>query len=118
MELSLAFIYLPTPDVHASLRYYRDVLGYNELWREGDTTVGLGVTGSDTALMISHAADHSEGGPGPIFMAPDVVQFLADNPELEPVAPPTPIPDGTMASFCDPGGNWFYILDQKDAAEG
>ena len=108
---SLAFIYVPTPDVAASLRFYREVLGCDELWREGEDTVGISLPGAEVALMIDRATADG-GGPGPMFMVPDVTRFLADHPDLTPVAPPAEIPGGMLASFLDPGGNWFYLLDQ------
>jgi catechol 2,3-dioxygenase-like lactoylglutathione lyase family enzyme len=44
--MKLEFCYLPTTDLAASLRLYRDALGFDELWREGDTTVGLAIPGT------------------------------------------------------------------------
>src|SRR5262245_24518378 len=65
MPLPIAFIYLPTRDLDASLHLFRDVLGHDELWREGDDTVGLGVPGSDVALMLDRTPGTEHGGPGP-----------------------------------------------------
>ena len=110
--LPIAFIYVPTRDLDASLHLFRDVLGHDELWREGEDTVGLAVPGTDIALMLDGAAapDH---GPGPIFMADSVHDFIAEHPELEPAGGPDEIPGGALASFQDPVGNWFYVLDQS-----
>ena len=116
MGLPLVFMYVPTPDLEATLHWYRDVMGHDELWREGEDTVGLATPGSDIALMLDRVPDPDMGGPGPIFIAEDVKAHLAEHPDLKPVAEPMDIPDGTLASFQDPTGNWFYILDQKGAA--
>lgn len=110
MPLPIAFLYLPTRDLDASLHLFRDVLGHDEVWREGEDTVALAVPGTDVALMLDRAG---QGGPGPIFMADRVHDFLAEHPELEPVSEPEEIPGGALASFRDPAGNWFYVLDQS-----
>ena len=52
--MKLEFMYLPTQDLDAALALYRDTLGFDELWREGELTVGLG-TGTEVALMIDAA---------------------------------------------------------------
>ena len=61
--MKLQFMYLPTQDLDAALALYRDALGFDELWREGDETVGLN-TGTEVALMID-AAPMPDSGPGP-----------------------------------------------------
>ena len=47
--MKLEFLLIPTTDLGASLALYRDVLGFTELWREGDTTAALAV-GFDFAV--------------------------------------------------------------------
>jgi catechol 2,3-dioxygenase-like lactoylglutathione lyase family enzyme len=37
--MKLEFLYTPTRDLQASLGLYRDELGWEEAWREGDSTV-------------------------------------------------------------------------------
>lgn len=39
--MKLAFLYYPVKNMEESLTYYRDVLGYEEAWREGEHTVAL-----------------------------------------------------------------------------
>ncbi len=115
MAAPLAFIYLPTTDLEASLRWYRDELGHDELWREGDDTVGLAVPDTDIGLMLDRVPVGDESGPGPMFLTDDVEKFVADHPELEPATPVIAIPDGALVSFRDPAGNWVYVLDQHQA---
>ncbi|MGF1647445.1 MAG: VOC family protein [Kineosporiaceae bacterium] len=117
MALPLAFMYLPTPDLPASLRFYRDELGHDELWREGEDTVGLAVPGSDVALMIDRVVPGATGGPGPMFLADSLDDFLARHPDLSPATGPIDIPDGSLAGFRDPSGNWFFVLDQRKAGD-
>ena len=73
--MKLEFMYLPTQDLDATLALYRDTLGFDELWREGELTVGL-APGTDVALMIDAAAEPG-CGPGPIFITDDVKAFHA-----------------------------------------
>jgi predicted enzyme related to lactoylglutathione lyase len=107
--MKLAFVYSPTTDLPAALAYYRDVLGLDEAWREGDETVVFALPDSDVQLMVS--VDSGPGGP--IYLVDDVREFLAAHPHIE--AEPMDIPGGTMASFTDPAGNTMSVLDQRHA---
>ena len=115
--MKLEFCYLPTSDLAASLRLYRDALGFDELWREGDTTVGLAIPGNEAALMIDGAG--LEGwGPGPIFGVDRVVDFRAEHPELDVVTEPYEIPGGHLMAARDPAGNMIYVMDQSTDGAG
>ena len=108
--MRLEFVYLPVPDLAAALALYRDQLGFDELWREGELTVGLGIPGTETALMIDAAAAPGSG-PGPVFGV-DSVEAWLDGRELDVAMPPTEIPGGRIMAFRDGGGNQVYVLDQ------
>ena len=111
--MRLEFIYLPVPDLDGALALYRDQLGFDELWREGSTTVGLAIAGSETALMVD--ADPMPGSaPGPIFSVDRVDDWLAGH-ELDVVTGPFDIPGGRIASFRDAAGNQVYVMDQSTA---
>ena len=113
--MRLEFCYLPTSDLAASLRLYRDTLGFDELWREGEQTVGLAIPGNEAALMIDGAG--LEGwGPGPIFGVDSVRDFHAEHAELDVVTEPFEIPGGMLMALRDPGGNVVYVLDQSSDA--
>jgi predicted enzyme related to lactoylglutathione lyase len=110
--MKLEFMYLPTQDLDAALALYRDTLGFDELWREGDLTVGL-ATGTEVALMVDAAADPGFG-PGPIFITDDVQAFHAKNDgAYELSIPPFEIPGGFMSGFTDSSGNVIYVMDQS-----
>jgi catechol 2,3-dioxygenase-like lactoylglutathione lyase family enzyme len=110
--MKLEFMYLPTQDLDAALALYRDTLGFDELWREGDLTVGL-ATGTEVALMVDAAADPGFG-PGPIFITDDVQAFHAKHDgAYDLTLPPFEIPGGFMSGFKDPGGNFIYVMDQS-----
>ena len=109
--MRLEFIYLPTTDLQATLALYRDGLGFDELWREGELTVGLGIPGTETALMVDAAAVDGSG-PGPVFGVERVDAWL-EGKELDVLMPPMDIPGGRIMSFRDPGGNQVYVMDQS-----
>ena len=110
--MKLEFMYLPTQDLDAALALYRDTLGFDELWREGEQTVGL-ATGTEVALMIDAAAMPG-WGPGPIFITDDVKAFHAKHDgAYELTMPPFEIPGGFMSAFKDAGGNDIYVMDQS-----
>jgi catechol 2,3-dioxygenase-like lactoylglutathione lyase family enzyme len=113
--MRLEFCYLPTTDLAASLRLYRDTLGFDELWREGEQTVGLAIPGNETALMID-GAGLDGWGPGPIFGVDSVTDFRAQHGELEVVTEPYEIPGGHLMAARDPAGNMLYVMDQSGDA--
>ena len=114
--MKLEFIYLPTPDIDRSLALYRDTLGFDELWREGDETVGLAVPGTEVALMLD-AGGMPEWGPGPMFVVDDAAAFHARHDgAYELSVPPFEIPGGFFSGFRDPGGNPVYVMDQRSEA--
>jgi predicted enzyme related to lactoylglutathione lyase len=112
-SMRLEFIYLPTSDLQPALALYRDALGFDELWREGELTVGLAIPGTETAIMVDAAAAPGSG-PGPIFGV-DSVDTWVDGRDLDVVMPPTDIPGGRLLGFRDPGGNHVYVMDQSAA---
>jgi catechol 2,3-dioxygenase-like lactoylglutathione lyase family enzyme len=113
--MRLEFIYLPTNDLPSALALYRDRLGFDEVWREGELTVGLRIDGTDTALMVDAAAVPG-APPGPIFGVDRVDDWLADREEaLDVFMPPADIPGGRLMGFRDPAGNHLYVLDQSTA---
>jgi catechol 2,3-dioxygenase-like lactoylglutathione lyase family enzyme len=115
--MKLEFLCVPTRDLQASLALYRDELGWEEAWREGDSTVSLKHPGSDVQLMLV-AGDGAESAFGPLFVLDDVQRFDAERPRgLRVTAEPEEIPGGYLATYEDPSGNTIYVMDQSlDAA--
>ncbi len=110
--MKLEFLYAPTSDLSAALALYRDELGWEEAWREGETTVSLKMPGTDVQLML----DATEGGGpfGPVFVHDDVKRFFAERPAaLSASSEPDEIPGGFLATFEDPSGNVIYVMDQS-----
>jgi catechol 2,3-dioxygenase-like lactoylglutathione lyase family enzyme len=116
--MKLEFLSVPTHDLQASLALYRDELGWEEAWREGDSVVSLKLPGSDVQLMLV-AGDGAESPFGPIFVLDDVRRFDADRPSrLRVGSEPEEIPGGYLATYEDPSGNTIYVMDQSLEAAG
>lgn len=110
--MKLEFLYVPTSDLQGTLAVYRDGLGFTELWREGDTTVALTLPGSGAQVMLDGSDPDAPGGP--MFVVDRVADFHAGRPEsLTVIAPPSEIPGGFVAVYQDPGGGFFYVMDQS-----
>ena len=116
--MKLEFLYTPTRDLRASLALYRDELGWEEAWREGDSTVSLKLPGSEVQLMLD-ATEDAESPFGPLFVLDDVKRFNAERPRgLRVTSEPQEIPGGYLATFQDPSGNTIYVMDQSLDAAG
>ena len=116
--MKLEFLYAPTRDLAAALALYRDELGWEEAWREGDTTVSLKLPGTDVQLMLDATVPDGGGTFGPIFVLDDAKQFFANRPAaLRADGEPDEIPGGFLATFQDPTGNTLYVMDQSTAED-
>ena len=111
---TVEFFYLPVPDLQPALAFYREGLGWEEGWREGDTTVSLALPGSAVQLMVDK--DDNTLGPGPVLVVDDVREWIGRRRDtLDVRREPHEIPGGWWAGFCDPFGNAVYVLDQSTA---
>lgn len=112
--MNLTFAYLPVQNMAAALGFYRDLLGFQEAWREGATTVSLTLPGTEVQLMIDEVVEPSS--PGPAFLVDSVQDFYVERrSELAFTGNPEEIPGGYWAAFDDPAGNRIYVLDQSTA---
>jgi predicted enzyme related to lactoylglutathione lyase len=110
---TIAFFYLPVPELAPALAFYRDTLGWTEGWREGDSTVSLAMPGSEVQLMVDV---DTEGAyrPGPVIVVNDARGWINERRNTLTVClEPNEIPGGWWAGFCDPFGNPVYVLDQS-----
>ncbi len=115
--MTLEFLYRPVPDLQAALALYRDALGWEEAWREGESTVSLKLPGTEVQLMLDEAEPGS--GAGPIFVVESVERFHADRPSALVVEQePHPIPGGSMVVYADAWGHAIHVLDQASEANG
>ena len=112
--MRLAFVYCPVRELEPALAFYRDQLGFEVDWREGDATVGLKLAGTDVSLML----DVDDGASGakvcPMFQVESVDAFYEEHrATLRFIREPRDIPGGRLASFVDPSGNLIEILDES-----
>ena len=109
--MKLTFLYQPVEDLSAAVAFHRDVLGFDEAWREADGTVAFWLPGRQVQLMLS--GDRQP--PGPMFLVDDLDGWVRDHPAAEVTVPRYPIPGGAVAGFAAPGAHTFYVFDQPDA---
>ncbi|MFT4229113.1 MAG: hypothetical protein QM602_02365 [Microbacterium sp.] len=110
----LTFIYAPVAALEPTLAFYRDVLGWDEAWREGEEAVAFRVPDSPVQVMVS--LDELDEKPGAMYRVDDLVAFLADHPTLVITTPPREIPGGNVVAVDDGGGNTVYFFDFVDDA--
>ncbi len=108
--MELTYLLVPVPDLAAALPFYRDTLGLDEAWREGEDTVAFYLPDRKAQIMVVANGDPA----GPMYKVADVAAFFADRPEVEIAVPPQEIPGGSVAGFRDPAGNLAYVFDQVE----
>lgn len=113
--MKLTFLHAPTTDFPATLAFYRDTLGLDEAWREGEDTVAFQLPDSPVQVMV---AQKTSNPAGPMYLVDSVEEFFAQHPELPVAIPAAEIPDGVVAAVKDPGGNIVYVFDQAKATPG
>lgn len=111
--MKLAFVYYPVADLSQALRFYRDELGFEEAWREGEGTAGLNLPGTSARLMLD-VAGQGESRPGAVFQVDSVDQFYAEHREQYVwQEEPCDIPGGRWAVLVDPTGNVVRLIDES-----
>ncbi len=113
--MRLRFLYQPVKDVAQAAAFYRDELGLQEAWREGEA-VAFTLPGSNISLMLDQDPDEATGGP--FFVVEDVVDFYERNRDrLSFLGAPTPIGPGMYVRFTDPSGNVIRVMDDTTSRE-
>lgn len=107
--MELTFLYVPVTELAAAEAFYRDVLGLQEAWREGDGTVAFSLPGSSVQVIVSTDPDPA----GPMYQVDDVAAWLAEHARLAVRVPRKEIPGGAVVGLADPAGNVFYVFDQE-----
>jgi catechol 2,3-dioxygenase-like lactoylglutathione lyase family enzyme len=111
--MKLTFLYQPVDDLAAAVAFYRDVLGLDESWREGDSTAAFRLPGTEVELMLDvPPGDGPEWAAGGFFGVESVDAFFAGHPGVKLVGEIIDVPGGRSASFLDPAGNTIHIFDQ------
>ena len=79
---------------------FRDTLGFEEAWREGEHTVALQLPGSDVRLLIED--DELGLAPGGVFLVESADGFYKENKDqLEFIKQPVSIPPGRYAIYME-----------------
>jgi catechol 2,3-dioxygenase-like lactoylglutathione lyase family enzyme len=112
--MKLTFLYQPVTDIKESVAFYRDTLGLDEAWREGDSTVAFKLPGTEVELMLDVPAvdELSAGG---FFAVESIDRFAEEHRELTWVGDAIDMPGGKAWQFKDPAGNVIYLFDQSSA---
>ncbi|PLR96894.1 VOC family protein [Bacillus sp. T33-2] len=109
--MRLVFLSQPVKDIKKAVAFYRDVLGMEEAWREGDHTVAI-QTSSDVQILLEDEEVELEIGAGGIYVVDSVDKFYNDNMvRLTFIKEPRDIPPGRYAIFSDVSGNPIRIID-------
>jgi predicted enzyme related to lactoylglutathione lyase len=100
---------IPVPDIDAGLRFYRDELGHQLLWRNDEVgQAGLSLPGSDTEIVLTTRQQYE---PDWLVVSVDdaVQEILAAGGSM--LTRPFDIPVGRAAVVKDPFGNALVLLD-------
>ncbi len=109
--MKLTFLLQPVADLGPAIEFYRDELGLEEAWREGDDTVAFWLPGRDAQYMVSITDEPA----GPMFLVDSLTAWIAEHPDVVTVIERYDIPGGAVAGFRATGGNVFYVFDQPGA---
>ncbi|WP_380168070.1 VOC family protein [Jannaschia sp. R86511] len=109
--MKLTYLYLPVTDLGAAVAFYRDQLGLQEVWREGETTVAFAAADGSVELMV----DTEDYPPGPMYLVDDVLAWREAHAGVPVRVPRYDIPGGTVEGYEDPAGNVFYVFDLAEA---
>ena len=112
MDGKLAILYVPIHDLKSALAFYRDRMGLEEAWREGEGTVAFKLADTNVELMIDLVDEGGIEKTGPMFILPSVDRYYEENQgTMEFARKPVDIPPGRMAIVKDPSGNLIYLAD-------
>ncbi|MCG3086369.1 VOC family protein [Sporosarcina cyprini] len=111
--MKFVFLYHPVANLKESLAYYRDMLGFEEAWREGEHTAALRLPGSDVQLLLDE--DELELAAGGMFLVDSVDRFYEENQDkLDFIKGPSDIPPGRYAVCKDNSGNYLRVMDSSN----
>ncbi|GAA4917623.1 VOC family protein [Nonomuraea thailandensis] len=100
---------VPVPDLDAGLRFYRDGLGHELLWRNDELgQAGLALPESDAELVLSTGPDLA---PAWLVASADEAAAAVVAAGGRTLAGPADIPVGRVAVVTDPFGNALVLLD-------
>lgn len=107
--MELTYLYVPVSDLATACAFYGGELGLEEAWREGDGTVSF--WGPDRTVQLMLDVGGHPGGP--MYEVADAAAWAAQHPGVPVRVPRYDIPGGSVCGHEDPGGNVFYVFDQR-----
>jgi predicted enzyme related to lactoylglutathione lyase len=100
---------VPVPDIDVGLRFYRDVLGHQLLWRNEDIgQAGLRLPDGDTEIVLT---EHQPYEPAWLVSSAVEAASVIAQGGGQVIEGPLDIPVGTVVVVHDPFGNRLVLLD-------
>ncbi|MEV0159131.1 VOC family protein [Nonomuraea fuscirosea] len=102
-------VMVPVPDLDSGLRFYRDRLGHQLLWRDDELgQAGLGLPDTDTEMVLT-----TRPGLVPAWLVDSADDATAQVVRAggRVVAEPVDVPVGRLAVVADPFGNELVLID-------
>ena len=116
MDWILNAVYLPVREMKSALKFYRDRIGLQEAWREGDLVIAFQLPETHVQLIIGQVTENSPAVAGPVFVVPSVDElYAAEQGTFEFVGIPVDIPPGRLATARDTSGNHLYLIDESES---
>ena len=118
MDWELHAVYLPAREMNSALQFYRDQVGLEEVWREGDLAIAFQLPQTDVQLIIGQITENGPAVAGPVFVIPSVDELYAtESGTLEFAGMPVDISPGRLGVAKDPSGNNLYFIDFSKSGE-
>lgn len=109
--LKVDAVTIPVPDLEAGLRFYRDSLGHEQLWRNDDAgQVALAVASGETEIVLTTQQRYE---PDWMVASADQAAAVFQAAGGRVVTEPFGIPIGQLAVLADPFGNSLVVLDSS-----
>jgi catechol 2,3-dioxygenase-like lactoylglutathione lyase family enzyme len=109
--VKLTFMYQPVEDLKGAVAFYRDRLGFDESWREGEDTVAFWLPDRSAQIMLSTTKQPA----GPMYLVDNLDEWIGAHQDIITAVEKYEIPGGSVAGFAAPAGHMFYVFDQPDA---
>ena len=110
--MKLRFLFCPVPNAVETAQFYRENVGWEEVWRETNLTICLQIPGSEIGLLLDQ--DKALKIPSGFYEVESVDAFYSENREkMKFFQEPIDIPPGRYAIFEDVAGNPMRIFDNS-----
>ena len=110
--MQLKFLYHPVSDIEGAVTFFRDRLGFEEAWRDGNLTVAFRVPDGSA---LSDVLPHRPATPARCISSTTSTTGSPPTPASKSAWPGQRSLGGAVAGFNSPDGNTFYVFDQPNA---